>query len=633
MKKSLITFSTFALFVGAVFADDSAHKTISEGTFTNSIYASESDVASGGSSLTIDGGTFNLSSSVNNPDLGLFGGGKEGSSIKGNTLLQFNDGLVNGGSFWHFGGSDRNSQISGDSTAVVNGGKMAGYDNDRAAVFGGSAAGSTVHGNSSVTIRGDLSGTSAYGAGAGARQLTSGSNGTLSAFVDLADKSVVKGNSTVTIAKGATVYTVSGGGLGNSEIGGNLSLNINGTVRSWVNAVGGKYSVVKGTSEVKIGGNATINGLVTSTGEVHGNNVNYAADGSVESIIDRSKNVMKLTIEGGAKTSEVFAIGQYGESSDFSAKAYGSVSVEIKDGAQIGGNVRAAGLMAHIYGDTHITVSGETTVLGRHLYVGSDRGTVIEGNSYATVSDATITKDIYGGSYGSSLYGVKGEIKGSSFITLKDVTVKGTVYAGGKGSLSSIGGESVITAIGTKLDVANISGKGALDGDGYGEVKGDSVLAFGNVSDAFVGTISANITDFDKMEISNSATNVVFEKAFDVPVLQVAADAKATLTEGTSFEKLILAFDSDFSQGSEDSVDFETIFGSSTSIVLSSLQDEAGASLTVKDSSGQEWSLASKDFSDNTLSFVVGSQVPEPATYAAIFGTLALAFAAYRRRK
>lgn len=67
--------------------------------------------------------------------------------------------------------------------------------------------------------------------------------------------------------------------------------------------------------------------------------------------------------------------------------------------------------------------------------------------------------------------------------------------------------------------------------------------------------------------------------------------------------------------------------------MLSSLQDEAGASLTVKDSSGQEWSLASKDFSDNTLSFVVGSQVPEPATYAAIFGTLALAFAAYRRRK
>ena len=86
MKKSLITFSTFALFVGAVFADDSAHKTISEGTFTNSIYASESDVASGGSSLTIGGGTFNLSSSVNNPDLGLFGGGKEGSSIQGNTL-------------------------------------------------------------------------------------------------------------------------------------------------------------------------------------------------------------------------------------------------------------------------------------------------------------------------------------------------------------------------------------------------------------------------------------------------------------------------------------------------------------------------------------------------------------------
>jgi len=181
-------------------------------------------------------------------------------------------------------------------------------------------------------------------------------------------------------ANGATVYTVSGGGLGNSEIGGNLSLNIDGTVRAGVNVVGGKYSVVKGTSEVKISSNATINSLVMSTGEVHGNNVKYAADGSVESIIDRSKNVMKLTIEGGAKTSEVFAIGQYGEASDFSAKAYGYVFIEVKDGAQISGNLRAAGLMAHIYGDTHITVSGKNTVLGRHLYVGSDRGTVIEGN-------------------------------------------------------------------------------------------------------------------------------------------------------------------------------------------------------------------------------------------------------------
>lgn len=46
------------------------------------------------------------------------------------------------------------------------------------------------------------------------------------------------------------------------------------------------------------------------------------------------------------------------------------------------------------------------------------------------------------------------------------------------------------------------------------------------------------------------------------------------------------------------------------------------------------------DYADEIASIVVDgfgsyafSQVPEPATYAAIFGALALAFAAYRRRK
>ena len=214
---------------------------------------------------------------------------------------------------------------------------------------------------------------------------------------------------------------------------------------------------------------------------------------------------------------------------------------------------------------------------------------------------------------------------------LKDAAVE-NVYLAGKGN-ALLEGKATLTLTGNTSISGTVSA-GGLESGGYTpEIKGDSLLALGNATDAYTGTIAATIEGFDKIEISNATTNVVFEKAFDVPVLQVATDAKVSLANGTDFEKLILSFDSDFSQGDTSSVDLETIFGSSTSIVLSALQNETGASLTVKDGSGQEWSLASKDFTDNTLSFVVGSQVPEPATVAAIFGAVALAFAVYRRRK
>ena len=86
MKKSFVSISTLALFVGAAFADDSAHRTISGGTYSDSIYASESNAASGGSSLTINGGTFNLSS-TDEQQKNLYGGGKAGTTIEGDTSL------------------------------------------------------------------------------------------------------------------------------------------------------------------------------------------------------------------------------------------------------------------------------------------------------------------------------------------------------------------------------------------------------------------------------------------------------------------------------------------------------------------------------------------------------------------
>ncbi len=85
-----------------------------------------------------------------------------------------------------------------------------------------------------------------------------------------------------------------------------------------------------------------------------------------------------------------------------------------------------------------------------------------------------------------------------------------------------------------------------------------------------------------------------------------------------------------------DAANFEDIFlmGEGATIVMSGYEtnEEAQAAFIGlfkdTDGNGVDWSL------DSVSPFVAGSgNIPEPSTYAAIIGALALAFAAYRRRK
>ena len=62
------------------------------------------------------------------------------------------------------------------------------------------------------------------------------------------------------------------------------------------------------------------------------------------------------------------------------------------------------------------------------------------------------------------------------------------------------------------------------------------------------------------------------------------------------------------------------------------LTDQSQANISVLHEDGSLFDGAEVAYDPQTNSFAI-SNVPEPATYAAIFGALALAFAAYRRRK
>lgn len=629
MKKSLITLSTLALFAGATSADDSAHRTIEGGTYSDSVYATESNVDGGGASLTINGGTFNLSS-TDDSQKNLYGGGKAGSTIVGDTSFVFNGGdIVNISGWTHsfYGASAENSLVKGNSTVEINSGNISGTDLQRSGIFGGAGAGSTVEGNVSVNINGGtITGMTVFGGGDGATPCND-INGTYGAYLNKADTSYVKGNVSVNIGKNASVYYVSAGGRGYNVIEGNTTLTINGTVKApgggqAINFGTSRVGVIKGTATAYINSTAAIekNVAVYLNGEIHGNNVNYNADGSVASVKDASKNVVKLYIDGTTIDSSVQASGD-----DWSNKAviYGSSLIDARD-STITKMRGAFGTNTVVHGDTNIELSN--TIITDKIYVGADTA-AIKGNANIAVNGGSV-KGIYG-SYGTATS--QGVVGGNLNVLLNNTAVE-NVYLAGKGN-ALLEGKATLTLTGNTSISGTVSA-GGLESGGYApEIKGDTVLAFGNTSNAYAGTMTATIVDFDRVEISNSETSVAFENAFTVSVLQIATQSKATLADGTDFSKLVLSFDSDFAQGDTGSVDLEAIFGDSTSVVLSALQGETGALLTVKDGNGQEWSLASESISGNMISYEIGSQIPEPATYAAVFGALALGLAVYRRRK
>ena len=179
--------------------------------------------------------------------------------------------------------------------------------------------------------------------------------------------------------------------------------------------------------------------------------------------------------------------------------------------------------------------------------------------------------------------------------------------------LGSIAGISV-SGSGSSIEVYNVVSKNEISVDSGAKIKADKVSA----SDIFVGS-GSSLAATTSMKVEN--------------LLSVASDSTVSVSpNGISFEKLIVNFAEDFVEGDSASVDLNSIFGSSTTVVLTALKD--GKEFSVSDSHS-EWNLDSVTFGDDgNVSFIVGSQVvPEPATYAAIFGALALAFAAYRRRK
>ena len=166
------------------------------------------------------------------------------------------------------------------------------------------------------------------------------------------------------------------------------------------------------------------------------------------------------------------------------------------------------------------------------------------------------------------------------------------------------------------LDITNAPSYGFNGGanfhlEGGSSLKANSRIASG--SDIFVGSgCSFNING--ELETTKTIT--------------VASDATIGASS-ISFEKLQISFSKDLSSGSDENLNLAYIFGENAGVVAAAL--ESGKEFTVIDANGNEYE-AEFDETDGSV-IHIGEQIPEPSTYAAIFGALALAFAAYRRRK
>lgn len=260
---------------------------------------------------------------------------------------------------------------------------------------------------------------------------------------------------------------------------------------------------------------------------------------------------------------------------------------------------------ATVDGNVNINVSGGTIGWihgGGSKNPVTQTGGIIEGSTNIVISgNAAVTNHVFGGGWGGSAKysSYVDTIKGGTNITLKDNATVGGIISGNAGELS-------------------------YELDGISTIEG--IKAF-NVEN-YTGGSDLNVKEFNAIKVTSSTAN--FTSAFNVDTLSVDTLSAVSLTAGTDFSKLTVIEFKDLSEGQTDSLSLNSIFGDSASIVVSALQDSA--EFTLMGNNG-EWAVDIDGFNGDTINFTVSHQIPEPSTYAAIFGAMALAFATYRRRK
>ena len=563
--------------------------------------------------------------------------------------------INNGGTVWGAGGGYTqfsSSSAAANSTLIANGGTYGA--NGGAIFFSGDSTGDTatvkVYDNGLLDINGHNSGVM-IGSLEGSGQVFLGAN------------NLTVGNDTSTTFSGViqdgTGWFYSGGGTGGSltKIGtGTLTLSganayTGGTT---VDGISGNSTLAAGADNVFGTGPMTVNGNGnTATLDLNGYNQTVGALAGDAAGVVSLRNA-SLTVDQTGSSTEFAGVitGTGGSLTAMDSSGDGILTLSganTYDGGTIvegsGGNITVTAGAENVFGTGPLAINGNSNTATVHLNGYSQTVASLAGDSFSRVNLADGAVLTAGGAntstqFDGSMKGSGGLVKtGSGTLTLTGASTysgltnisDGTVLI--NNTSGSVFGDSAVTVD----HGATLAGGGGFSGT----LALNGLLSPGNEAP---GTLSASTTTFGGggsflFQINSVAPGGAGQEV-GWDLLSISGALNIAATSGSKFAINVTSLTSGNTPGALFDFDPSSsyTFTLATTTTGISFFDPNAFFLSFAgfiNSSTGTWSIEQGGIDGNDLNLVYshGSAVPEPATYAAIFGCAVLGFALWRRRR
>lgn len=559
----------------------------------------------------------------------LTGGGADGASVKGDISLTVKSGEVE-----NLVGGGRGGVHVGNTSITVENGSVSN-------IYGGDQFGGKVEGDINISVKGGKVGTiygSNYSSNTPNAEIFNGVSGDVTIDISGGEVNHIRGgiNSNnagdVAIAKQKMV------------LNGDVVINVGGDAHigaydgESILATGGSYASVNGTTTVNVSDNAVVDGIIAG-----------GASRTDESGVKSSN----INISGGTLNGNVYAGGlKYSSVSGNTAVniSGGEINADVYGGGAVGTSVK---------GNSTISLTGSTAVINGTLYGGGLNGGTVEGvktlnlgtseqayNGTLALKVANFDKiNVSAGSsaelfeYAQSDGGTAINIASNSSLSIVLGSAADQLLKTGVANDGTFSLKRGSLADGASVALSSYTGTGAVNAFGgtFSNGKftaGKTAIISQAISEVTVGTGDDDVASVRYMSGENTTLRLDFnvanmgEKEILINSISETAD-----TAGISGEvKAAYLIDAEYDQSGEWTVVFSAYVGD---VELSNL-------MAWHKSEGGVWDIYDTDieYNDGFASFTVDSlgsyaisQVPEPAAIAALLGAVALAFAAYRRKR
>ncbi len=403
-------------------------------------------------------------------------------------------------------------------------------------------------------------------------------------------------------------------------------------------ATGGSYASVNGTTTVNVSDNAVVDGIIAG-----------GASRTDESGVKSSN----INISGGTLNGDVYAGGlKYSSVSGNTAVniSGGEINADVYGGGAVGTSVK---------GNSTISLTGSTAVINGTLYGGGLNGGTVEGvktlnlgtseqayNGTSALKVANFDKiNVSAGSsaelfeYAQSDGGTAINIASNSSLSIVLGSATDQLLKTGVANDGTFSLKRGSLADGASVALSSYTGAGAVNAFGgtFSNGKftaGKTAIISQAISEVTVGTGDDDVASVRYMSGENTTLRLDFnvanmgEKEILINSISETAD-----TAGISGEvKAAYLIDAEYDQSGEWTVVFSAYVGDVELSNLMAWHKSEGGVWDIYDTD-IEYNDGFASFTDDSLGSYAIIQVPEPAGIAALLGAVALAFAAYRRKR